>query len=105
MIDEIYRASPALQCALQDVVDTSAYEMEHSPTPSDAALYGGLVVLGSHPILVDEVLEGSHQPLFRRFLTKITILPFLATEMASVFTRYGISDAMTQLATYATTGC
>lgn len=91
VIDEIQRATAAVQQTLQGVVDAVRLSAMHGER-----IQGGLVVLGSKTRECDDLAHGYGSPLWHR-LESFTILPFLPAEMAEVFRRYSITSGSQQL--------
>ena len=101
--DEISSASVVMQCVLQAVIDEVEYGVQflREWVPEKC---GGIIVLGSHPMLDEETIHGYQKPLFSRFRTRVTVSPLKANELAAVFKHYSIVSGSTMLAVSALTG-
>jgi hypothetical protein len=87
-IDEIQESTRSFQQLLQRCVDNVKQTVLEGE-----AVRGGLIVLGSKPAEADAVLVGAGAPLWQRFESPRTILPFLSYETAALFAHFGVTDA------------
>lgn len=88
-IDEIQEASRSFQQLLQRCIDN----IKTSVLVHGVRVTGGLIALGSKPAQADDVLVGAGAPLWQRFESPHTILPFLPYETQALFEHFGVVDS------------
>jgi predicted AAA+ superfamily ATPase len=94
--DEMQRATTLFQQHLQEAIDDISYRKLHKQVQG----YGGVILSGSLPSIVDTILSGPTKPLYNRGHHTIRMKPLTFRELNGVFGYFGINDGMRRLALF-----
>lgn len=83
VLDEIQNASVNMQVSLQETLDAITLEALHDP--KTWKVVGSIILMGSKPEAVDNMLDHPKAPLYCRIQAKVTILPFDTFELCRVY--------------------